>query len=241
MLNEAPKKAKPKKDYSDPTKWQLFWRTQRECLRRSVTPYLMYLFMSLLLLACQTIDSNGTSAVEIVLGILCIAGGAFFNAHLCYNYGIFHYGAYVAGKLHRRNKAFGIPSGGDHRPEREYRPWKGFLIGFYIGLPVAFLGILAGALPVSTLMGYAYYAFAMFAGWAIIPITWFGTKSTAGEVGLAVSPYYAILFILLPILVSGVAYLVGAYVERSKRLKEEDRRNKVDEAGGYKTEKGKRK
>ncbi len=227
MLNEAPKRKKVK-DYSNPNAWELFWRIQWECFRRSVTPYLMYLFMSLLCLVTQL---AGSPPVKITLGIICIVGGAFFNAHLCYHYGKMHYGSFVAGELHRRNIEEGISSGGDHRPEREFRFWKGTLIGFYVALPVIVLGAIAGAIPRGSLMaggGMAYYALAMFAGWAIIPITWFG--QIEGQ-GLIVSPYYSILFALLPIVVSTVAYLVGAYCERRNREREEAREQAVLEAG----------
>lgn len=232
MLNEAPKK---KKDYSNPTKVQLSFRTIGECLRRAVTPYLMYLFMSLIMLACQAISNK---PVAIVLGILCIGGGAFFNGHLCFHYGILHYGAYVAGNLHRRNAVFGIQSGGDHHREREYSPWKGFLIGLFVGLPVLVFGIIAGSVPGSlNAMGFAYFAFAMFAGYAIIPITWFGQNESG--FGLKVSPYWSLLFILLSVLVSGIFYIVGAKYEERRRAQEDERMNQVQEAG-EKARKGKK-
>ncbi len=232
MLNEAPKKQKKKKDYSNPTKWQYFWRIQGECLRRSVTPYLMYLFMSLLALACQTIDADNIIVIEIVLGILCIAGGAFFNGHLLYHTGKIHYGSYIAGQIHRKNIAFGIASGSGHRPEREYRIWKGFLIGFYIALPAIILGIIAGSIDMSQVWGYVQYAFIMFAGWAILPITFFGTAGTAaGTGGLSVSMYWSLLMALLPILVSGIFYIVGAYSEARSRARAAEHDQEVQEAG----------
>lgn len=220
MLNEAPKKKK-QIDYSNPTGWQLFWRTQRECWRRMVTPYLMYLFMSLLLLAVQAIFPDENAVLEIVLGCLCILGGAFFNGHLCYNYGILHYDNYLTGELHRRNARLGIHSGGDHHVEREFRFWKGFYIGFLIGVPVIVMGLLAGFFyEVASLF------FLMFAGWAIIPLAWVGDG-----VGITVSPFWSLLFILLPIIVSGVMYLVGAYVEKRRKAQERDRDEKIKNAG----------
>lgn len=235
MLNESPKREKKKKDLSHPNPWQLFYRTQWECYRRSVTVYLMYLFMSLLALACQAIPSQNNVAA-IVLGIVCILCGAAFDAHLCYHFGRNHYGAFVAGELHRRNAVFGIKSGGDHRPEREYRPWKGFLIGFYTALPAVFFGILAGVFSVGRSWAYTNLALIMFAGWAILPITWFGTKGP-DEPGLKVSGYWSLLMCLLPILVSGVAYIVGAYAERRARQKQAEHDCEIEEAGREAAEK----
>ena len=209
MLNETPKKQKKPEDYSNPTKWKLFWRIQKECWRRMVTPYLMYLFMSLLLLSLQAIVSDENTIIEIVLGILCILGGAFFNGHLCYSYGILHYDAYLTGLIHKRNARLGIASGGDHHVEREYRWWKGFLIGLCIGMPVVVFAVLA-----HFFYGAASLFFAMFAGWAIIPITWFGLKEGGG---LNVDLLWSMLFVLLPVVVSGVFYIVGAMVEKYRK------------------------
>ncbi len=226
MLNEAPKKQKIK-DFSDPTPWQLFWRIQRESWRRMVSPFFMYMFLSTLALAVEAItrDEAGT-VIEIVLGSLCIAVGAFFNAHLLFNLGKLHYDAYLTGCIHRRNRALGIQSGGDHRVEREYRVWKGFYIGFLVGVPAIILGVIAGALP-GTGAGIAHFFMAMFVGWAIFPPIW-----AQHSLGLeSVSGYWSLLMVLMPILVSGIAYIVGAMVEKKKKAAEADRAEAVKKAG----------
>ncbi len=231
MLNELPKKKK-ERDFSHPSRWQLFYRTQWECFRRSVTVYLMYLFMSLLALACQAIPNE---IVSIVLGCICILGGAAFDFHLCYNFAKAHYDAFLTGELHRKNALFGIQSGGNHRPEREYRVWKGFLIGFYTGLPAIILGLVLGSLDATLgtpymgpLWAYTGFALLMFAGWAIMPLTWFGGGSA--EVGLGVSGFWAIFMALLPILVSGISYIIGAWVERRDRERTVAREKEIKEA-----------
>ncbi len=235
MLNEAPKKEKKHVDYAHPNPWQLFWRTQRECWRRMVTPYLMYLFMSLLMLACQVIPNVWAN---VVLGIACIIGGAFYNGHLCYQYGKLHYGALVAGDLHRRNEEAGIASGGDHHVEQEYSPWKGFYIGLLIGVPVIILGCLAGNFydvlnanaedSLSVLpKAYAALALIMFAAWAIMPVLWSRNYIPACA---NISLYWSLLMIVLPIVVSGVFYIVGAYAERNSRLAAREREKRLEEA-----------
>ena len=52
MLNDLPKKQKKEKPM---TSWRYFWRIQKVCALRAVTPFMMYLFMSLIALACQAI------------------------------------------------------------------------------------------------------------------------------------------------------------------------------------------
>ncbi len=224
MLNEAPKKEKKPVDYSHPTKWRLFWRIQRESWRRMVTPFLMYFFMSLILLALFQLVTNKWALLVIM--ILCIGIGGFFNGHLCYHYGMLHYGFYVAGELHRKNEAYGIHSGGDHRPEREYRPWKGFYIGFLIGVPVILLGSLSGRFYDTLGGGYATALLIMVAAWAIVPLLW--VRNFAGVAG--VSLYWSLLMVIVPIVVSGVFYIVGAMRERKNREEEAERSARIEEA-----------
>lgn len=207
------------------TKRKIFGRIQKECFRRSVTVYLMYLFMSLIMLACQAIN-EGTTAVEIALGVICILIGMAFNVHLCYHVGCDHYDAYITGCLHRQNALFGIQSGGNHRVEREYSPYKGFLIGFYVGLIVVFLGILAGVFQGTEGGYYALMFLSMFGGWAIIPVGWMITL-----VNESISYFWSLAFILIPVLVSGISYIVGAQVQRRKKEREAERAKQVEEAG----------
>ena len=215
MLNELPKQQTKK----PMTRARYFWRIQGVCALRAVTPFMMYLFMSLLALACQAFSPETTEWYEVLLGAICIVCGAAFNAHLTFSVGKMHYDSYLTGCIHRKNAIFGIQSGGDHRPEQEYRPWKGFLIGFYVGIPVLILGLFA-ALPATWQGGEI--ALVMFAGWAIFPVQWIRAFLYPGGDWAypPVSGGYAMLMIVLPVLVSGVFYIIGAMAE--KRIKEEE-------------------
>ena len=206
MLNEAPKKIK---DYAHPTKSQLFWRIQGECWRRAITPFLMYMFMGILGLLCALIK---TPWLVISLVTLCILGGAAFNGHLSFNFGKKHYDAYVTGELHRSNERIGIPSGGDHHVEREYRFWKGSLIGLCIGAPVILLSLIGIFADHSTLG----FFFIMFAAWAYLPV-WFAGGGLAAEGTFVVNPVWCMLMVLLPIIVTTVFYNVGALIEKRKK------------------------
>nr|MDE6273815.1 hypothetical protein [Clostridiales bacterium] len=53
-----------------------FWRLQGACAYRALTPYLMYLVMGILMLACQFISN---AAAKYVLSIICIIGGMLYN------------------------------------------------------------------------------------------------------------------------------------------------------------------
>lgn len=228
MLNDTPKKKKaPKPD----TKWRYFRRIQKVCLYRAVTPCMMYLFMSLIALALQAL-ADGTQVYEIVLGSVCIAGGAAFNAHLAFNYGKMHFDSYLTGCLHRQNVRMGIVSGGDHRPEHEYRPWKGFLIGFYVGLPVLIFGTLAIFQPT---WDWAELVLDMFAAWAILPIQWYRGAVFPGEQNWDYPPVsggWSLLFILLPVIVTGAFYILGAYVEKRRKEDESRRTEEINAVKG---------
>ena len=228
MLNERPKKEKARKP---DTKWRRFRRIQKVCLMRAVTPCMMYLFMSLIALALQAI-STGTPAYEIILGSICIAGGAAFNAHLAFNYGKLHFDSYLTGCLHRQNVRMGVASGGDHRPEQEYRPWKGFLIGLYVGLPVLLFGFLA---IFRATWSWAEVALDMFAAWSILPIQWYRGAVFPGDQNWDYPPVsggWSLLAILLPVIVTGVFYIVGAYAERRKKEKESARTEEINAVKG---------
>lgn len=208
------------------SRWKAFWRIQKECFRRAITPYMMYLIMSMLLLVCQTLASF-SAPLMFILSTICILGGMAYNAHLCFLTGQKHLDAYIAGELHRKNALFGIRSGGDHQPEREYRPYKGFVIGFYVGIPVLVFGSLAGAFP--ALEGPGLLALIMFAGWAIIPVRWLNVYG-----GLDVSNFLSLAMIAIPVVVSGIFYIVGAKVQAKKRSEREER---MEEAKGKKGKK----
>lgn len=217
MQSETPKK---KVDYMEPTPAQYFWRTQRECWKRMVGPTIMYLFMGLILVAVQAIP---IAALKIVLGVLIILLGAFFNGHLMYQCGKKHYDNSLTGSFHRRNRAYGVMSGESHHIEREYSPWKGFYIGFLVGVPVILLSVLAHFFyDVVTIV------FIILAGWAITPITWFGAIEGGG---LKADVLWSMMMIILPIVVSGVFYIVGAIKEKKKKQQESERIEKLQNKG----------
>ena len=224
MLNEAPKKKKKHVDYFHPTPWQYFWRLQKEGWRRAVTPALMYFFMSLIMLACQAIEITW---LRILLGALCIAGGIFFNAHLVFHFGSAHYDFYVTGEVYRRRESEeGFVDAPDHHVEKEYRPWKGFFIGFLLSIPVIILGVLAGVFDGRPGEGDVFWVFTMLAGCAIVPITWLRLIPSLANL----SYYTSIFTILVPILVSGVFYILRAHNNLRKRREKERRDETVRKA-----------
>ena len=215
MLQELPKK---KKDYAHPTRAQMFWRTQAECLRRAITPCLMYVFMSMIALVMQTVSKGVVSWWSIALGIVCIVCGAVYNAHLCFHTGKKHYEVYLTGEFRRRNEAFGIESGGDYRAHEEFRVWKGFYIGLLTGLPVLIFG------TVSAFTRAVDFVYLMFAGWAYLPLAW--ARQISGN--LNINGAWTLFMLLLPIAVSGTFYLLGARKRRTEKEQADARAAEVE-------------
>ncbi len=190
----------------------LFFRNLGECASRAVIPFMMYLFMGILLLASQMIPNK---PLMYIVSVICLLGGCAYNVLLCFTTGKQHIDALLIGNVHRENALLGIPSGANHRVEREYRAWKGFVIGFIVGIPVIILGLIAGANPASTAGGGAMIIMMFLAGWAIIPVAWIRAAVPT------FSFYFSLLFIVIPVLVSGISYILGA--RKQRRVKEEEK------------------
>ncbi len=190
--------------------------------KEAVVPFVMYAVMGLLMLMSEMIPIP----LNYVVGVLCVLLAAAYNAYLSFRTGKEQYDFFLTGELHRENELLGIPSGGDHRSEREFRVWKGFATGFVIALPVVVMGICSG-------FGLAMVGLVQtfVAGWSTVPVAWF--KPGNG--------FWVILPAVLPLLVSGISYLIGGAYCKKYRQEEKERFQKVRELAKEQAEKKKRK
>lgn len=201
-----------------------FWANVKECLGHSVVPMLMYLAMSgvLLIVVLRKADENGNVSTTLLLTMAVICGvlAAAYNALMAWACGGTHYEQLVSGNM-KRKAAY--ESGYElnistYKAQKEYRPWKGFLIGFFIGLPTLlggiFFGSMQGKIQSQTTAQYEaifLLVFEFLAGWATLPFQY----TNAAHYGLSA------IFCLLPIAVTGVFYIVGAYAKRAKAVKKQ--------------------
>lgn len=81
-------------------KWILFWRCARECLRRAVTPFLMYLMCSTIAVACLSISAF---TVQVILIAGCVLLAVVLDADLSFAVGKKHYQMLMTGNIRRRN------------------------------------------------------------------------------------------------------------------------------------------
>lgn len=200
------------------------WRTVRECMVHSLVPLFMYLAMSGMLLVVleKRADTAGNVARSTVLtaSIICGIIAVAYNALMSWGCGGTHFEQLVSGNMKRRSAE---ELGSDltitgYKAHKEYRPWKGFLMGFFVCLPVIIGGLLFGKYQtvivtkdLPTIARILLPIFGFLAGWAVMPFLYLHASNY----------YFSILFALIPLVISGVFYIIGAYSRRASVAKKQ--------------------
>ncbi len=207
-----------------------FGRQIWELFKNSIVPALMYFFASsvILLVSLNDVDQkwNDNKLIwTIILAIACTA----YDAYILYVKGGEGYEMLVSGNMKRLSSSSdtGEYIISKHKYAKEYRPWKGFAIALFSVALTIIASIIfginqteidqasikgVGGLTVLVLLAF------VTAGWAIIPVFYMNAS------GMAVSYYFCALFAVVPFIVMGVMYIVGAYAKRNKRLREQEER-----------------
>ena len=161
---------------------------------------------------------------EVAWVVVCIIGGAAYNALMAWASGGSQYEMLVSGNVKRMSAAQfdGGYKMSSHKEVKEYRVWKGFVVGAMTALLTIVFGILfgcyqtqlhaeevKGGLGILLLLGF------LLTGWSVIPLY------LMNATGVAISYFLSCLFALIPICVSGGFYIWGAYARRNKRLREQ--------------------
>ncbi len=213
-------------------KMQIFWRTVWECFKRSLSSAFTY-FCAATILMMLTMKGNLTSGMtgtRWAWTIVCIVCAVAYNAFVIYVTGGNHYEMLVSGNM-KRVSAMNMGSGykiSSHKFEKEYRAWKGFVIGAFISVfaivgaiffeanaaEIAKLGIEGATLKKSVSIFVLIFFFT--AGWALFPFVF------ANLGGVAVSYLFALFLAVLPILVTGGMYIAGAYGRRNKSIRAQE-------------------
>ena len=178
----------------------------------------------------ETLEWNSTT---LTWTLVCGIGGAAYDGLVSWANGGTHYEMLVSGNV-KRISAEEMGEGyriSTHKEAKEYRVWKGFVIGAFAALWVVLFGVIFGCnqaeidsgdmrkgLAVLVLMGF------LLSGWTILPFYYLNA------VGKTVSYFWTCLFALVPIAVTGAFYIVGAYSRRNKRLREQAIAQKAAEA-----------
>lgn len=164
---------------------------------------------------------------KLVWTVVVIVAAVAYNALLSYAQGGNAYEMLVSGNM-KRYSANDLDGGykiSSHKYVKEYRPWKGFTIGAVMAFWTILTAIIFGAnqtaidnallsdgkLPTS--LGVVMIICFLISGWSILPLYYMNAK------GMAVNYFLSGLFAILPIVVTGLMYIAGAYGRRAKTIK----------------------
>jgi peptidoglycan/LPS O-acetylase OafA/YrhL len=204
-----------------------FFTHFKNILKMSVPTLLMYISAGGVLMMLTLKDNHAWDKTKLTWTLVCGLVAIGYNILVSLMHGGDGYDMLVTGNVQRRS--FEIVEGGykmsKYRPEKEYRAWKGFAIGGIIALFPLIFGLIAGNMLGTnspTADNNAGWGVAIFfiisifvSGWSLMPFYLMNAN------GLAVSYYWSCLFGVLPILVSGALYIIGAYARRNKALREQ--------------------
>lgn len=197
--------------------WQLF--------KWSIPSALMYLSASGMLMMLTLQDEQMPwNGVKLAWTLVCGLVAIVYNAFMSYGIGGNGYEMLVSGNIKRKSMndygdGFKMSS---HKYAKEYRVWKGFVFGSFTALYTLGFSILFAcnqeainaetvSMGISTLMLFGF----LISGWTLLPLYYLNAS------GISVSYFVSCAFAIVPIVVSGVFYILGAYGKRNKALQKQ--------------------
>ncbi|MBO5736255.1 MAG: hypothetical protein J6S04_00465, partial [Clostridia bacterium] len=184
-----------------------FWVYVWEMVKLSLPASFMYACAGTILLMLTVKGETLTwTSKEVAWAVVCIMGGAVYNALIAWANGGSQYEMLVSGNVKRISAAQfeGGYKMSSHKEAKEYRVWKGFTFGAITGLATIVFGILFGCFQgkidtqdvkggVAVLMLLAFF----ISGWSVIPLY------LMNATGVPISYFVSCVFALIPIAVSG--------------------------------------
>ena len=223
--------------------WIKFWKNVWQTFKSSLIVLLMYVGAGSLVFmntfkGTLTDGLTGTRAAWVFGGI---AVALAYQAFMMFATGGQGYEMLVSGNLKRRSAQAmdGSMKISSHKEEKEFRYWKGFVTPWFIVVLVVAVGVVFGAnqaeidrILASTNeedvmqvgLGAAVLILLMIAGWSVLPFLYLNLG------GVYVSYYWSILLGILPIAVSGIFYIVGAYAARNKAVRKQEEADRASKA-----------
>ena len=195
----------------------------------------MIMFMLICRKGVEPKDLAWTTANKLWTAV-CIVAAAAYNFLIGWANGGNHYEMLVSGNIKRSTadvygNAYKISS---HKVAKEYRVWKGFVFGALTAIFTVVFGIIFGCqqaaidkqLTVTALIGF------LLSGWSLMPFYAMNATANAG-----ISYFLTCLLALIPIAVSGVSYIAGAYARRNKAIRAQELADKAAQAEAQKAKK----
>ena len=214
--------------------WKTIGRVAWELFKDSFGSTLTYLCTGTLLMIF-TYDENALawSSEKLTWIIICAAFAIGYNIFVAHTVGSTGYEMLVSGNLKRKmsteEESFISPK----NYAREYRPWKGWVMGIMTASITLILSLLCGRYQ-AYIDGKLYHKYAQvlvsagayLSGWSFLPMLYLNKS------GVYISYYWGVALSLIPVLVTGIFYIRGAYTKRNKAIKaqeEADRQRKAEE------------
>ena len=224
--------------------WKKFWRNVWEIIKESFVLVTFFGILSAIAFIgtineewCGKIAEGFNGARIAFLVVVAVMLLAYAGA-MAYAFGGKGYEMLVSGNM-KRMSAEQLGSQmkiSSHKEEMEYREWKGFAIGGVIAFFTVLFGILMGikgdavneAFRSLSLAGETAAPFEnkgdailvlvsmLCCGWSLLPFAYLNLS------GIAASYFWSCLFGVLPIIVAGIFYIVGAYATRAKRMRAQE-------------------
>lgn len=219
--------------------WELF--------KSSIPASLMYFcagtVLMMLTMKGEVVSWDGK---KLAWTLVCILVAIGYDMLVTYAQGGNAYEMLVSGNM-KRTSAYS--AGGElkissHKYAKEYRTWKGFGVGAFMGLFPLITGIIFGANQaaidgvlltgegaISKGLAVLMIICFLLSGWSILPFYYMN----AG--GAGISYFVTCLFALIPIAVTGAMYIVGAYGRRNKTIKAQELADRAAQAEAKKEKK----
>lgn len=218
---------------------QKFWAYTWELLKMSFAPLFMYVAMSLLLVLLAFGKSLKFSTTGVVWWVVSLCAVLAYNGLTAYIQGSSGFEMLVSGNM-RRMSEMNMDGGfkmSRYREVKEYRAWKGFVVGGILAVFSIVGAIIFGCNQslidgvfaqqqsnTDTGFGWVFVIFLLLSGWSSVLFLLLNT------LGFGISYFYCLFFALLPVLVSGFLYIAGAYGKRRKTLKEQELKDRESQA-----------
>ena len=220
---------------------KIVWANVWHILKTSFLSLVFYgiassiLFMSLLNEEWTGPIADGLTGSRLAWIIIGAILAAAYNGMVSYANGGKGYEMLVSGNM-KRLSAERLGSQmkiSVHKEVEEYRDWKGFVCGVVVAVFVVLFAIImqSNATQINTALelltkpaeesaGQVQQGTAillliclLLSGWSLLPFVF------ANIVGAGVNYMFSCFFALIPILVSGILYIVGAYARRAKAIR----------------------
>lgn len=215
-----------------------------ECIKGSFLAGLTYA-MAGAILTMLVVQEGKPFSEQVTWSVVVIVCALAYNALLAWGYGGQNYEMLVSGNMKRMSALqFGTEYKiSSHSYVKEYRAWKGFVMGAMCSLLAIIFVLIFGAnqdkinsafleeATLSTGWGIAVVIGFFVCGWAILP---FYCATMAGYI---VSYYLALLIAVLPIFVYGGVYIAGAYGKRNKAIRAQEMADRAAAAQAAKPKK----